>query len=151
MKKIEINLTQQNKLIFEIDADKHLMFVDWRCTNITAEDGIIGMDHIFDLMIKYDISLLFNDNRNQIGGFDFPEVMEYMNSQWIPKLISNGLRKFAHIISPDLDTKLSTFKLNQITKEFVVKEKDESEIGLEYIMFKDSDVALDWLKSPIFA
>lgn len=80
---------------------------------------------------------LLNDNREVEGVWD--EANQWLAEEWIPAALAAGLKKFAHIYSPDLYAQLSA--------DFLADNVEKTPGAFEIRLFDSYDTALEWLVS----
>jgi hypothetical protein len=77
---------------------------------------------------------LLNNNRQLLGTWD--KANEWIEKEWTPKALANGLKNFAHVVSPSIFAELSAKNL----------EVRVENIGFTMRTFKESSDAATWLK-----
>ena len=87
----------------------------------------------FDLIKAKGITTFIAEMRNFKGAS--PEVYEWMNNFWLPKICEEGVKYIALILPPDL---FGEFSLDNVLGTVMDKSKGEK--------FKTIDDAIDWLK-----
>lgn len=114
------------------DTVNNWIAVDWR--NMPSQQTVIrGCEEILKLLVLRKASLVFNDNR-QITG-TWVRASQWVADEWFPRMIREGLAKFAWIESP-----AST--LSVISAKRAAKQNREGIIRL----FKDVSEAEGWLR-----
>ncbi len=125
-----------NKVYYTVEHDKAN---NWNYSNwigfVTVEEVKEACLKGLALIEKNKCANLLNDN-SQISG-PWSGANEWIASVWMPKALGLGLKRFAHVVSPNVFSALSAEQLvNKVE-------------GLDFEMriFKTKQDAQDWLKS----
>ncbi|TGE08073.1 hypothetical protein [Hymenobacter fodinae] len=115
--------------------EKELLHVEW-FGNITGREVIYVAQEFLKLQKQIQVSVLLNDKSNAAG--DWTESMEWLEFDWLPQVLCEGLRAVAYVFSPDAGT-------HYVSKDF-------SERVAQYIpikLFYDVPSARQWLNSQV--
>ncbi len=82
-----------------------LIYVEWIGFVNEAEASKTACWKIVEVIKHSKKSLVLNDNRKQTG--PWPPVEEWLGKVWIPGMKDAGLKRFAHVHSPNYFTELS--------------------------------------------
>lgn len=107
------------------------VYNEWK-GDVTAEEVIEAAKLSLEYLEHEDCTRILNDNSQLEGSWD--EANEWIAQNWMPRALSFGLKKFAHVISPDIFGALSA-------EEMVTQVSD-----FEMRIFKDRAEAEAWLK-----
>ncbi len=117
----------------EYQPDNKWIFCNWE--GFANVDAIKSWGLEFaDLLKKTKCPYLLNDDSKSTG--PWTQSMEWIESVLIPKVIDNGLKYYAHVVSANTFSEMSSKELN-------------IKIGgaLEMATFKSQEEAKAWLKS----
>lgn len=78
---------------------------EWR-GYVTADEVIQAVQTLMDATAGKSYSKLLNDSSQGEGSWD--DANEWLANNWIPFAITNGLKKFAFIVSPDIFSAMSS-------------------------------------------
>lgn len=119
-------------LRFEITDEYEWVYMDW----IGQQDETRikdGMDRAIQLLKKFNIHKILNNNSNHHG--PYPEMIyDWIENYWIPRAQKNGLLVTATILSPKVFSRLSAQMMEQKFKH------------LNYRNFEDEEEAKKWLR-----
>lgn len=118
---------------FGFPEEDDWIFVDW--IGYQDETRIItGMNHLLELLKKFNVRKILNNNNNHHG--PYPEVTyEWIENDWLPRARESGLQYTATILSPKVFSRYSALHM-------------ESKFSSEkYKNFDDKDEAVNWLRS----
>lgn len=76
---------------------------------ITGDEVIEASKQIMSSFDHLKYSKLLNDSSLGEGSWD--DANEWLGANWIPSAISNGLKKFAFVVSPDIFSAMSSEEL----------------------------------------
>jgi len=116
------------------EMDGNLIFTDWNGF-VTVDDVKAGAIEVLKLLEYHKAPMLLNSNEKLEGSWD--EANEWIASEWMPKAIGLGLKRFAHIVSPEIFGALSAEEMVERAAEF----------DFELRTFQDVESAKAWLKS----
>lgn len=99
--------TRDDKLFITCEylQDKNYLYSNWIGSYLPVEDVKNGTLLVLEMIKEYSATTLINDNRELEGVWD--EANEFIEKIWMPQAIDAGLKKFAHILSPNLYAQLS--------------------------------------------
>ncbi|MEM9828987.1 MAG: STAS/SEC14 domain-containing protein [Bacteroidota bacterium] len=122
-----------NDLIqIEYDEANGWLYTRW-IGDLTVEDVETGGEKMLEQVKEKSCQKVLNDNRDVIGSWD--EANEWIAQNWMPRALAAGLKKFAHVISPDIFSALSA-------EEMITQVN-----GFEMRIFEDEEEAKSWLRS----
>ncbi len=123
------------ELYLETSYDKSTQWVhnNW-IGYVTVEDVKNGADACLELLRAQGTGKLLNDNTHLTGPWD--EANEWIATDWMPRALGTGLKRFAHVVSPDIFGALSAEAMQ--TKV--------SELDFEMRIFKAKPEAEQWLR-----
>ncbi|MEM9828988.1 MAG: STAS/SEC14 domain-containing protein [Bacteroidota bacterium] len=132
-----IDFSVKNKLgevyySFSFDEENGWIYSEWK-GDVTADEVIEACKAGIDYIEEKKPEKILNDNSQLTGPWD--EANEWIAQNWMPRALAAGLKKFAHVISPDVFGALSAEEL--ITKVS----------GFEMRIFEDEEEAKSWLRS----
>lgn len=118
-------------LTIEFDAANNWVYTSWRGV-LPTERVIQGCQATIDFLQETPCIHILNDNREVIGSWS--AANEWIAQNWMPQVLAMGLRRFAHVVSPDIFGQASAVEL--VTR-----------IGtsLEMRLFQDIELAKAWL------
>lgn len=122
-------------LTLEYLKDKDMFYAAWFGSYLSVEQVKQGALLYLDEMDRYPTPKLLNDNRQLEGVWD--EANEWLAVEWMPVAIAKGLKKFAHIYSPDLYARLSA--------EFMQDNSRQFPEGFDLRLFDNQEDAEKWL------
>lgn len=102
----------------------------------TGTSVLRGALTYLDRMKSQHCHAVLNDNRRLVGRWD--ASLEFLEQQWIPRAIANGLHYWAHLDNPGALSEASADALRE-------RVKDRFEIRL----FEDQLQAEDWLRERL--
>lgn len=111
--------------------DNGWIYNEWK-GDVTVDEVIEACKVSLDYLEKQPSAKILNDNSQLTGSWD--EANEWIAQNWMPRALASGLKKFAHIISPDVFGALSA-------EEMVTKVSD-----FEMRIFNNRAEAEAWLK-----
>jgi hypothetical protein len=107
------------------------IYNEWK-GEVTVDEVIDACKVSIEYLEEQKSSKILNDNSQLKGSWD--EANEWIAQNWMPRALAAGLKKFAHIISPDVFGALSA-------EELVTKASD-----FEMRIFDNRADAEAWLK-----
>lgn len=130
---------QDGKVFFTLEylQDKGIFYAAWFGSYLSVEQVKQGALLFLDEIASHSTSKLMNDNRQLEGVWD--EANEWLAAEWMPAVIVRGLKKFAHIYSPDLYARLSA--------EFMQDNSQQFPEGFDLRLFDNQEDAEEWLLS----
>ncbi len=114
------------------DEENGWVYNEWK-GDVTANEVIEACKVSLEFVKKQQPEKILNDNSQLTGSWD--EANEWIAQNWMPQALAAGLKKFAHVISPDVFGALSA-------EELVTKVS-----GFEMRTFESEKEAKAWLKS----
>ncbi|MBT9395306.1 hypothetical protein KLP40_19220 [Hymenobacter sp. NST-14] len=122
-----------NPLVEVQHAPAHgLLYVKW-FGNLTGREVIHVARHDLKLQAKLHHPLLLNDKSHATG--DWSEAMEWLEYEWLPQAMLEGLRAVAYVFSPDMHNQLASFEFFERVRQY-----------LPIQMFYDVPTASQWLQ-----
>ncbi|QJX47683.1 hypothetical protein HMJ29_12325 [Hymenobacter taeanensis] len=91
-------------------AAQELLQVQW-FGNITSREVVFVAQQFLEAQHRMSVSLLLNDKTNATG--DWAECMEWLEFDWLPQALSNGLRAVAYVFSPDASSHYASRKFSE--------------------------------------
>jgi len=126
-----------NKVYYTAEYNKTTNHIYGNWTGfITVEEVKEACLQCITLMEQTRCPNLLNDNSQVTGPWH--GANEWIASVWMPKALSLGLKKFAHIVSPNIFAAMSVEQL--VTKV--------EGLGFEMQTFPNEQVAKEWLLTP---
>ena len=117
----------------EFDAANQWLYNNW--TGVLPTDKVIqGCQATIEFLRENRCAHMLNDNRQVIGSWN--SANDWIAANWMPQVLKLGLKRFAHIVSPGIFGQASA-------EEMVTRVGNQLEIRL----FKDVDLAKDWLRT----
>ncbi|MFD2786029.1 hypothetical protein [Hymenobacter rubripertinctus] len=110
-----------------------LLYVQW-FGNLTGREVIHVARNYLTLEADLHYPLLLNDKRHSTG--DWSEAMEFLEYEWLPQAMQEGLRAVAYVFSPDMHNQLASL-------EFFERVRQHLAIQLFY----DMPAAWQWLRT----
>ncbi len=107
------------------------IYADWR-GEVTVEDVKQGAEKVLEQVQIHGCINLLNDNRELTGSWD--GANEWIEKDWMPRVVAAGLQKFAHMVSADIFAAMSV-------EEMVTRAS-----GFEMRIFEDEHEAKAWLQ-----
>ncbi|MCB2408322.1 hypothetical protein [Hymenobacter lucidus] len=112
--------------------DQQLLYIRWT-GNLTGLEVIKVAKAAGPIQQQYHCPLLLNDKTDSTG--DWSEALPWLEYEWLPVAMEEGLRAFAYVFSPDLQNQF-------ISVEFAEHVGQHLPIQLFY----DVSTALEWLR-----
>ncbi|WP_188815223.1 hypothetical protein [Hymenobacter cavernae] len=106
--------------------------------NLTAEEVVRGAQQATALQSWLHCPLLLNDKHQSTG--DWSEAMIWLEYEWLPQALQDGLRAIAYVFALDVSNQI-------VSIEFM--KRIQPHIAIE--MFYDVPTAWDWLQSQSHA
>ena len=128
---------EAGKIYFTLynDANKGIFYADWYGTKLSLEQVKSGALLFLDELQEGVPSKLLNDNTYLEGVWD--EANDWLAAEWMPAVIKKGLKKFAHVYSPEFFARLSAEVMQENSQMFPD--------GFELKVFENRDEAEKWL------
>jgi hypothetical protein len=115
--------------------EQELLQVQWS-GNITGREVIYVAEEFLKLQKKLQVSLLLNDKSHATG--DWADCMEWLEYDWLPQVISEGLRAVAYVFSPDIGNHYASIEFSdRVGQHLPIK------------LFYDVPSAWNWLDTQI--
>jgi hypothetical protein len=116
-------------------AEQELLQVQW-FGNITGREVIYVAKEFQKLQKKLQVSLLLNDKSHATG--DWADCMEWLEYDWLPQVITEGLRAVAYVFSPDIGSHSASIEFSgRVGQHLPIK------------LFFDVASAREWLDTQI--
>jgi len=112
-----------------------LLYVVWT-GNLTCVEVMRVADAFLHLQTMQPIARLYNDKTITTG--DWSEAMAWLEFEWLPAAIRNGLRAMAYVLSPDVSNQL-------ISRRFA--ERISLHIPIQLFYNYNKSQALTWLQA----
>lgn len=116
-------------------ARDELLYVVWT-GHITNVEVVQVAEAFLQLQTICTIRRLYNDKTATTG--DWAEAMPWLEFEWLPKAIHNGLGAVAYVLSPDISNQL-------ISRRFADRVRPHLPIHMFYDYEKEA--ALTWLRA----
>ncbi len=131
MKKELQNSLGRTFITITYDALNHTVCNNWVGYQ-TFESIVAGANACAESLQRHNCPNLLNDNRQVIGPWN--HAVEWIATDWTPRVIANGLRCFAHVVNPDSLAKMSSEEMQQTVA------------GFQMQIFGDIEEAKQWLQ-----
>ena len=133
MKTVLTNSFDKVFLTIEYDATNQWIYNNW--TGVLPTEKVIqGCQATIDFLRGNRCAHMLNDNREVIGSWN--SANDWIAANWVPQVLTLGLKRFAHIVSPGIFGQASA-------EEMVTRVGNQLEIRL----FKDVELAKQWLNA----
>ena len=113
----------------------------WNYSNwigyVKASDVVTACEEGLTLIQANRSPRLLNDNRQITGPWH--EANDWIATTWMPQALSFGLKRFAHIVSPNVFSALSAQQLVSQVEA----------MNFEMRIFQDPAVAQEWLRTSL--
>ncbi|QHL87147.1 hypothetical protein GU926_06760 [Nibribacter ruber] len=119
------------------DQAKEVVLVKWK-GHINAEDVLLAAKAYLALQEKWKCPRLLNDKSEVTG--DWEEANNWLEYEWLPDAVRLGMRKFAHVLSPNFQQVVSA-------KDMIARFAQHCEAS----MFWDPALAEEWLCRPLLS
>ena len=123
---------QYNTLNLKILQGSAVLYLAWKGSNLTKDQIQQGFIRANELRQQYNSKYIINDNRKLIGVWDQP--LKELEEIIFPAIQQAGIKKFAHIVSPDVFANLSAAIFSAKAKEVV-----------DVKLCQSYDEALEWI------
>ena len=132
MKKTFTNAFDKVYLTIEFDPAANWMYNNWMGV-LTTEKVIEGCLGTIEMLRETGCPHMLNDNREVVGSWS--GANEWIASVWLPRALSLGLKKHAHVVSPGIFGQASAAEM-------------ETRVGkqLQMHLFADIELAKTWLR-----
>lgn len=108
-----------------------LLYVRWH-GHLTGAEVIRGVAHTEQWRGQFTYALILND-KSDTGG-DWSEAIPWLQYEWLPAALAEGVKAIAYVFSPDRENRIAS-------QEFI--EAVRPHLTIE--MFEDLALALAWL------
>ncbi|WP_345115596.1 hypothetical protein [Hymenobacter algoricola] len=112
--------------------EEQLLYIRWT-GNLTGEEVIKVAKAAIPILQRLHCPLLLNDKTDSTG--DWSEALPWLEYEWLPLAMKQGLRAFAYVFSPDLQNQF-------ISVAFAERVGQQIPIQLFY----DTATAWNWLR-----
>lgn len=112
-------------------ADSSLLYVRWH-GHLTGAEIIRGAEHAQQWHSQFAYSLILND-KSDTGG-DWSEAIPWLQYEWLPAIIVEGVQAIAYVFSPDRENHIASQEFIEAVRPHLIIE-----------MFEDVQLALVWL------
>jgi hypothetical protein len=135
--KIEVK-NKFNKVYYTVtyDAINNWNYANWTGF-VTADEVIHACNVGLEIIVKNSCPYLLNDNRLISGPWS--GANEWIANEWMPQALNAGLRRFAHIVSPNIFSAMAASQLVMKVEHF----------DFEMQIFQTKEEAVTWLKKVI--
>ena len=120
----------------EYDEVNQWLYSNWTGYVTTAEVKQ-ACETVLETIVKRKVTRLLNDNSALEGSWD--EANEWIAQSWMPRALAGGLKRFAHVASPDVFGALSAEAMSTRVPE----------VGFELRIFGNRSQAQNWLSQPV--
>jgi hypothetical protein len=132
MRRELINSFDKVYLTIEFDEANRWIYNDWLGV-LPTEQVIQGCQAIIAVLQENSCPRMLNDNRAVVGSWS--SANEWIAQHWIPRAVTLGLKRFAHIVSPGIFGQASAAELvTRVGKQFEMR------------LFQDIELAKAWLR-----
>ncbi|MEM1134683.1 MAG: hypothetical protein AAGI07_02505 [Bacteroidota bacterium] len=128
-------LKEEQYITIDYWSEDQIIYANWASDFLLVEEVKNGVIEVLEEIQSHSCAKLINDNRELQRAWD--GANEWITETWVPQATEAGLRKFAHIISPDVFTQLSA--------ESMKSSNDEASGEFQMRIFKDMDEAKKWV------
>lgn len=129
-----VEIYAQDFIRISYDPATSILYADWK--GYQSEDSVKqGCREILASMVRHGCYLVLNDNTHVKGIWTF--ATQWVGAEWLPKMKSAGLKKFAWIYSP--------YKLSQVSTDESLSYLPGSNIPIR--TFHDLNEGLAWLNT----
>ncbi|RSK48270.1 STAS/SEC14 domain-containing protein [Hymenobacter rigui] len=111
---------------------RKLLYVRW-FGNLTGREVIYVARESLKLQTTMHFALVLNDKTNATG--DWVEAMEWLEYEWLPQIMTGGLRAIAYVFSPDMHNQLASMEFFERVRQYIPIQ-----------MFHDRPSAWQWLQ-----
>lgn len=111
---------------------EQVLYTRWH-GNLTAEEVIKGAEHAATLLSTLHCPLLLNDKHHSSG--DWSEAMTWLEYEWLPRALKEGLKAIAYVFAPDVSNQI-------VSVEFAKRAEQHLAIRLFYSV----PAAWGWLR-----
>ena len=80
-------------------AETALLYIRWH-GQLTAAEIIRGVEGAMLLLAAHPFRRVLNDKRDTGG--DWSEALPWLQYEWLPRAVAEGIQAIAYILSPDL-------------------------------------------------
>ncbi|TGE16780.1 STAS/SEC14 domain-containing protein [Hymenobacter elongatus] len=122
---------------FRFYPEQQLLYIRWT-GNITEAEVIKVATAAGPIQQQYHCALLLNDKTDSTG--EWADALPWLEYEWLPLALEEGLRAFAYVFSPDMQNQI-------ISVEFAERVGKHLPIQLFY----DVETALEWLRRQYVA
>ena len=113
--------------------ENSLLYVRWH-GQLTAAEVVKGAAEAERLMRHYRFQRMLNDKRDTGG--DWSEALPWLQYEWLPQAVADGLVAVAYILSPDLNAQL-------VSQQFLKASQDQLNVAL----FTSETEAEHWIRT----
>jgi hypothetical protein len=117
------------------EPDHQWIYNKWS-GSLSVDNVVKGATGVLKILEANKCSHILNDNRHVIGSWN--QANEWIEQEWMPKALTMGLARFAHVLPNSIFVKASA-------EEMLVRVGDKFEMKL----FEDINEAQNWLKDHI--
>jgi len=111
---------------------EQVLYTRWH-GNLTADEVIKGAEHATLLLSSLHCPLLLNDKHHSSG--DWSEAMTWLEYEWLPSALREGLQAIAYVFAPDVSNQI-------VSVEFAKRVEQHLSIKLFYSV----PAAWGWLR-----
>lgn len=108
-----------------------VLYIHWH-GNLTAEAVIRAVTEGSKLLATHPFKRVLNDKRETSG--DWSEALPWLEYEWLPMAVTNGVRAIAYLLSPDLESQI-------VSQEFM----DNISRQVHTALFLHEEPARRWL------
>jgi len=134
VEKIITHDSTQNKCFeCEILEQEGIISCAWHGNSQDLDQTKIASSSIVRLLKRTGFTKVLDDNRQGYG--EWPDLTQWLKSEWVPELLNTKITAYAHVLSPDFSSKIPASNIfNQIID------------GVDFVTFDSYSTALNWLK-----
>ncbi len=121
----------------EYKPEQELIISAWYGEDLSLKEIQEACTLALDLIQAHQIPLILNDNSQLTGTWD--NANDWINDYWMPEAIKGGLKRFAHVLSPEFYAQLSA--------ELMEDDNQSIAADFELVIFEEVQEAENWLLS----
>ncbi|UYZ65072.1 hypothetical protein [Hymenobacter weizhouensis] len=96
--------------------DHHVLYVQW-FGNLTGHEVVSATQELLKFRSQYRLPLLLNDKSQATG--DWSDAIDWLEYEWLPQAVQEGLRAIAYVFSPDVHNQLVSLSFLERMRQYV--------------------------------
>lgn len=108
------------------------IYNEWR-GQLSVDSVIQGATAVLEVMRQTGHGYVLNDNRAVVGSWN--QANDWIATEWMPRALELGLRRFAHLVPPGTFVQASAEEM---------RKRAQDRFSME--LFSDLDLAQNWLR-----